>query len=196
MIYSSCSYPKSCDCSDCEELSMDLIKRTEHPEFKRNYMVRIANLSRAQSDNLAQAQRLYGRDKGLESMLLKFDLEIEYDEMSGDHYVKPKHKKIKNIDPGSSPKMFYTPDEISDKMKGLAHIQIMFNSFNFKNMAISVDAQPQDISLKITVINYTRVNFRNAAYEFVYVQDEQLELFREIYLDIPRKENHSGKVYI
>jgi len=92
------------------------------------------------------------------------------------------NNKDNRIKSTSSPKMFYTPDELENYNTDIPRIQLAFNSFLYIDMN-------NNLSMKRTTLSYTKIIIRNGRYDFVFVQDEQIELFYKMYLQENNERN-------
>jgi len=92
-----------------------------------------------------------------------------------------------------SPRMYYTPDEfpIPDEMMA---VQLYFRNINVVNPRIDAEGNiGRDI--KIFKKTYIRVNFINAKYDWLLVDENQKELFDIMYLN-KKEDKKKDKTWI
>jgi len=105
-----------------------------------------------------------------------------------DKYVNHNERTYENsgeIDGTSSPKMFYTPNELRKYNTKVPRMQIAFISFGL------LDDGHNNLTCLRTTLNYTKIIIKNAKYNFVFVQDEQIDLFKEMYFG--EKDSHDNR---
>jgi len=109
-------------------------------------------------------------------------------------FPEPKAKLTKRTIIGySSPKMFYTPDEIE---QDIPVIKLAFTNNNVIKLFLREFYKPTDIQIIQYLLTYKKVILTNCEYEFVYVQEGQEELFLEMYMGIKHEEKQKFKKYI
>jgi hypothetical protein len=93
----------------------------------------------------------------------------------------------------SSPKLFYTSTEI-----GQDHsvIKLAFTNTSIIEIYPGEFQRGDDFQMMQYLLSYKKVELRNCKYNYVYVQEGQEDLFKEMYLGIKREEPKIKRKYI
>ena len=78
----------------------------------------------------------------------------------------------------NAPKMYYTPEEIESERD---YIQLAFMNTDIIFPQLSRQ-DSDDFSIKQTIINYKKIYFKNAKYEYIFVMEELIDKFHKIYI--------------